>query len=130
MSLISLKEQILLLIKTEGEDAFFREVRNLRKQKKIRGLNYKRLRIPREWVRKAYEKQLGICLRCEKEMPYKGLKTGEIVGDHIVALAQGGEHTQRNIRALCKGCNSEKSSNSLSREAKLTGRTILEQLQR
>ncbi len=89
----------------------------------IAGGGTARKAIPRKWVEAAYLKQGGKCGRCRED-----LKLGEAVGDHLIALAQGGPHNKRNIRATHARCNSAKGSRTLSEEAKATGQTIEEQL--
>lgn len=53
------------------------------------------------------------CVYCERELDY------EVVGannntaasfDHVVALADGGPHTAKNIVCSCRGCNQTKNS--------------------
>ena len=92
-------------------------------RKTVGGGGTVRKRIPRPWVKDAFGKQNAICPRCRNEM-----KLSDAVGDHRIALAQGGKNDKRNIQALHSWCNSEKGANDLTKEAKLTGSTVLEQL--
>jgi 5-methylcytosine-specific restriction endonuclease McrA len=45
-----------------------------------------------------------------KAQPYCSLcgSTEDLTGDHITPLAVGGLNTPRNIRVLCRSCNSSK----------------------
>lgn len=51
----------------------------------------------------AYEKQNGICVKCEKFY-----KIEEMEGDHIISWINGGHTTQENCQMLCKRCNATK----------------------
>lgn len=80
--------------------------------------------IRREWTMLAYVKQGGKCARCRRE-----IGPSEATGDHLISLAQGGRHNKRNVRMLCRECNSSKGANDLVKESKLTGQTIREQVE-
>lgn len=84
----------------------------------------KRKPIKREWTMLAYDKQGGLCARCYEDVPVK-----KATGDHLISLATGGKHTKNNIRMLCGPCNSSKGANDLVKESKLTGQTILQQVE-
>lgn len=51
----------------------------------------------------AFQKQDGVCVKCESEFEYK-----EMEGDHIIAWSNGGHTTQENLQMLCKRCNATK----------------------
>ncbi|MCL1992139.1 MAG: DUF262 domain-containing protein [Spirochaetes bacterium] len=54
--------------------------------------------------REIYEKQKGICKRCEKHFPIE-----EMEGDHIDPWHSGGKTNASNCQMLCKQCNRRKS---------------------
>ena len=54
---------------------------------------------------KVYEKQSGICVRCDDEFIIK-----EMEGDHITPWSEGGKTNEDNCQMLCKKCNREKSA--------------------
>lgn len=54
--------------------------------------------------RQSFEKQQGICVKCENEF-----KLEEMEADHIKPWHEGGKTTQENCQLLCKGCNRTKS---------------------
>lgn len=54
--------------------------------------------------RAAYEKQNGICAKCEKHFEYE-----EMEGDHITPWSQGGKTELSNLQMLCRDCNRRKS---------------------
>ena len=54
---------------------------------------------------KVYEKQAGICVRCDDEFTIK-----EMEADHITPWSEGGKTSEENCQMLCKRCNREKSS--------------------
>jgi len=51
----------------------------------------------------AYEKQKGICSKCNK--PFK---IEEMEGDHITPWSEGGKTVTENLQMLCKDCNRRK----------------------
>ncbi len=53
---------------------------------------------------KVYEKQSGICVKCEDEFTIK-----EMEADHITPWSEGGKTNEDNCQMLCKRCNREKS---------------------
>jgi len=55
--------------------------------------------------REAYEKQGGICAKCEKHF-----KLEEMEADHITPWSEGGKTTQENCQMLCKNDNRIKSN--------------------
>lgn len=55
--------------------------------------------------RAIYEKQKGICVKCEEHF-----QINEMEGDHIIAWSKGGKTTLDNCQMLCKGCNATKSN--------------------
>ena len=54
---------------------------------------------------KVYEKQSGICVRCDGEFAIK-----EMEADHITPWSEGGKTNEDNCQMLCKKCNREKSA--------------------
>lgn len=54
---------------------------------------------------KVYEKQAGICVRCDGEFTIK-----EMEADHITPWSAGGKTCEENCQMLCKRCNREKSA--------------------
>ena len=74
----------------------------------------KRKPIPKKWILDAWEKQNGICPRCQDSISHSDMS-----GDHIVPLAKGGAHSRWNIACLHKKCNSSKGANDFIRESKL-----------
>lgn len=57
--------------------------------------------------RTAYERQNGICPKCNQHHEFS-----EMEGDHIVAWWRGGKTTLDNLQMLCKKCNGVKSGKS------------------
>ena len=55
--------------------------------------------------RAAYERQKGICPKCEKHYAIE-----EMEGDHIVPWSKGGKTVPENLQMLCKRCNGMKSA--------------------
>lgn len=56
---------------------------------------------PDQWLGIKY--QSPICPMCGRFVECENLTL-----DHIIPLAKGGEHTKKNVQALCKSCNSRK----------------------
>ena len=54
---------------------------------------------------KVYEKQSGICVRCDDEFTIKKMEA-----DHITPWSEGGKTSEDNCQMLCKRCNREKSA--------------------
>lgn len=54
--------------------------------------------------REAYERQNGMCPRCDRHF-----KIEEMDGDHIRPWHEGGRTISENCQMLCKGCNRKKS---------------------
>lgn len=54
---------------------------------------------------KVFEKQSGICVRCNKSFTIK-----EMEADHITPWTEGGKTNEDNCQMLCKRCNREKSA--------------------
>ena len=54
---------------------------------------------------KVYEKQAGICVRCNDKFTIK-----EMEADHITPWSKGGKTNEDNCQMLCKKCNREKSA--------------------
>lgn len=55
--------------------------------------------------RAAYERQKGICPKCQKHF-----EINEMEADHIIPWSKGGHTTQDNCQMLCKNCNRIKSN--------------------
>jgi len=53
-----------------------------------------------------YEKQQGICIKCEKHFEFEQMQ-----GDHIIPWSKGGKTNDENCQMLCQRCNGQKSSN-------------------
>lgn len=53
--------------------------------------------------RESFEKQKGICIKCEDEF-----KIEEMEADHINPWHSGGKTSPENCQMLCKPCNREK----------------------
>lgn len=85
----------------------------------------KRKAIPRQWVEAALKRQNGLCTGCERELQmFWAGREDYAVGDHLIALTQGGEHRRSNIAALCGKCNGEKYNKSLMDHSKSSGRLL------
>ena len=54
----------------------------------------------------AYEKQKGVCVKCEKRFDFTQMQ-----GDHIVPWSKGGKTNDENCQMLCQRCNGQKSAN-------------------
>jgi len=54
--------------------------------------------------REAYERQQGICVKCQEHF-----EIGEMEADHITPWHEGGKTTAENCQMLCKECNRRKS---------------------
>ena len=54
---------------------------------------------------KAYEKQKGICVKCNKHFDIK-----EMDADHIIPWSEGGPTVDSNCQMLCRNCNRRKSN--------------------
>ena len=112
-----------------GKKLLIHCIEKYRAMKRASKVEYKRKPIPRAWVEQAFIKQHHHCSRCGAKMIFEDIDRGLVVGDHRIALAQGGKHTKKNVVAAHKLCNEKKSSNDLVKESKLTGRTVLQQLE-
>lgn len=53
--------------------------------------------------RQAYEKQKGICVKCNKHFEFN-----EMQGDHVIAWSKGGKTSLENCQMLCTECNARK----------------------
>lgn len=74
---------------------------------------------------KLYAMQRGRCAGCGERFDPNKLED-----DHFDPVAHGGSNDFRNRQLLCKPCNREKSDKLPLEQAKATGDTILEQLQK
>ena len=54
---------------------------------------------------KVYEKQSGVCVKCDNEFTIK-----EMEADHITPWSEDGKTNEDNCQMLCKKCNREKSA--------------------
>lgn len=85
----------------------------------------KRKPVPRKWVESALKRQNGLCAVCERELQmFWAGREDYAVGDHLIAVTQGGEHRRGNIAALCAKCNGEKYNKDLIEHSKSSGRLI------
>ncbi|MDD4157328.1 MAG: DUF262 domain-containing protein [Candidatus Cloacimonetes bacterium] len=55
--------------------------------------------------REAYERQTGICVKCEQQFDIENM-----AADHIIAWSKGGKTTAENCQMLCTRCNAVKSN--------------------
>lgn len=55
--------------------------------------------------REAYQRQGGVCAKCEDPFPI-----GEMQADHIVPWSKGGKTVAENCQMLCQPCNATKSN--------------------
>jgi hypothetical protein len=55
--------------------------------------------------REAYERQTGICVKCEQQFDIENM-----AADHIIAWSKGGKTTGENCQMLCTRCNAIKSN--------------------
>ena len=55
--------------------------------------------------REAYERQTGICVKCEQQFDIENM-----AADHIIAWSKGGKTTGENCQMLCTRCNAVKSN--------------------
>lgn len=53
--------------------------------------------------REAYERQQGVCVKCEKQFRLEAME-----GDHIKPWHEGGKTNAENCQMLCKPCNRRK----------------------
>lgn len=116
-----------------GEAEVKRGIRkfNNRKQRAISGGTNleKRRSIPKTWVRKAYDRQLGLCARCGEEMDiFSRDSRDQVTGDHIEPISTGGEHRSINIAAMHQRCNSAKGNRSLYEDAKAENQILTERI--
>ena len=54
--------------------------------------------------RSAYERQEGVCPKCEQHFSF-----AQMEGDHITPWHEGGKTIPENCQMLCKDCNRRKS---------------------
>jgi 5-methylcytosine-specific restriction endonuclease McrA len=54
-------------------------------------------------IRKAYERQEGVCLHCKKKF-----ELTQMEADHIIAWSRGGKTDTDNCQMLCVNCNRSK----------------------
>lgn len=62
-------------------------------------------KFPDSIIRATYEKQNGICVKCQKHF-----ELTEMDADHITPWSLGGKTTADNCQMLCKNCNRTKSA--------------------
>lgn len=60
--------------------------------------------FPPKIARAAYEKQKGICVKCEKYFPIEAMQA-----DHVIPWSKGGKTEAENCQMLCADCNGRKS---------------------
>ena len=61
-------------------------------------------RFDKKQKRQAYERQKGVCVKCQKEFKMKDMEA-----DHIEPWSKGGKTILENCQMLCKPCNARKS---------------------
>lgn len=83
----------------------------------------KRSPTPRNWTITLWRKQNGICARCKNRQP---VPLSDATFDHIVPLAEGGEHVRKNGRMVHRSCNASKGANSPLKESKKIGQLLSE----
>lgn len=69
--------------------------------------DYKNLNLrtfSKSQIREAYERQNGICVKCEKQFDLSDMEA-----DHITPWSKGGKTDASNCQMLCKDCNRRKS---------------------
>ena len=62
-------------------------------------------KFDKRMIRYAYEKQNGICVRCQKHF-----EIDEMHADHITPWSKGGKTEKENCQLLCADCNRRKSN--------------------
>ena len=118
-------EAEILAIKTKyGYGVFDMVMRGLNRKRLSVAVPMKRRPLRRAEKEKLYGKQHGDCSRCGRHF-----EIDEMTDDHFIPKSRGGSEHISNRRLCCKPCNSSKGANSPSEEAKLTGKTVLEQIQ-
>ena len=117
-------QELLALRTKHGTSELDRAIKKYNRSRLETDKPEKRRAVPRSWKIEAYAKQGGKCARCREPFDIR-----EMEADHIIALAQGGQHKRHNIQMLCRECNRSKGANSLFRESKLGYGTVLEQLE-
>lgn len=90
----------------EGNPALYREYQNDYKARKRTGTI---VRLPKDYRDALLLKQAGRCMACDALL----LVTGFHV-DHIIAVANKGEHVFGNLQLLCPTCNRRKSAKDFS----------------
>lgn len=60
--------------------------------------------------RHVYDKQLGRCLACNKEVPYEGELWKRAHMDEVIAKGKGGDVSITNCQILCPACHWDKHS--------------------
>lgn len=60
-------------------------------------------RVERVSRRKIIERDGRICYMCGRDIGQR-----ELVLDHVIPLARGGEHSEKNLRVACRFCNARK----------------------
>ncbi|MFA5671761.1 MAG: HNH endonuclease signature motif containing protein [Synergistaceae bacterium] len=71
-----------------------------------------------------FERDGWRCQHCHKKVQWYGeSRTNPLYPnlDHIVCLANGGEHTRRNTQLLCRACNNKKGTNDVGEQLRLLG---------
>lgn len=82
----------------------------------------KRKAVPRKWVEAQAKRQGMECADCGRELQlFFSDRDDYGTWDHTIALNQGGEHSRRNGRVVCRSCNSAKSDSSPVEFSKHTG---------
>lgn len=84
----------------------------------------KRFKWPRDY-RKMYDRQKGICPKCEHEMAFI---RGAIEIDHFDPMAKG-FNDDTNLRVMHASCNSSKGADNVYETARKSGKTVMQLIQ-
>ncbi len=111
------------LRETYGTSAFDEALRILsrRRLEGLRTAKRRRFKWPTDY-KKLYDKQKGICPKCNREMAFI---RGSIEIDHFDPLAQD-FNDESNLRVMHAGCNSSKGADSVYQQALKSCKTVLQ----
>jgi 5-methylcytosine-specific restriction endonuclease McrA len=91
----------------------------------------KRKRIPKGWIRLAFNRQGGFCPRCDEALDFDDKHPAtRVTGDHHEPISAGGAHAVDNIVAMHQKCNSAKGRRSSYDDSKRTGKSLLETIRK
>jgi 5-methylcytosine-specific restriction endonuclease McrA len=121
-----MRKEIIEYLNSVAEEVGRKEVENackhfLKAPSRRSSISTKRQAIPKKWTTLAWSRQEGVCARCGRT-----LSLGDSTGDHKIPIVRGGTHTEDNIAALHKSCNSSKGAKSLIEESKASNRLFTE----